>query len=109
MLKFAIVGNWAELTVAPGVHPEASVMVVAPRGRGLLKTHLSTVLLDCNVQVGAVVSLPDIVAEPTPVKYPAAGSVNSINELVARLVEVVNPIARVPLDAVPILARSDVV
>ena len=60
MLKLAFVGNWAALTVAPGTHPAAIDMVLAPEGRGALKTHFSTVVED-KVQVGAMVLWPVMV------------------------------------------------
>jgi hypothetical protein len=37
MLKLAIVGYWAALTVAPRIHPVASDMVLAPTGWLLVK------------------------------------------------------------------------
>lgn len=79
LLKLAIAGNWPELTVAPGIHPMANVMIDAPAGRAAPKMHFNTVVVG-RVQVGAVASLPVNVAVVTVVKYPAAGSVNWMNE-----------------------------
>lgn len=79
MLKLAIAGNWAELTVAPGTHPKANVMTDAPEGRAALKMHFNTFVVG-RVQEGAVESLPVNVAAVKSVKYPAAGSVNWMNE-----------------------------
>lgn len=59
MLELAIAGNWASLTVAPGVHPAAMDMVLAPTGRAALTLHFSTG--EVQVQVGAVVLWPVIV------------------------------------------------
>ena len=52
LLKLAFVGNWAELTVAPGTHPAPIDIKLAPEGRGALKTHFSTVVED-KEQIGA--------------------------------------------------------
>ena len=65
LLKLAFVGNWAELTVAPGTHPAASDMVLDPEGRRALKTHFSTVVED-KEQVGAVKLWPVKVGGPEP-------------------------------------------
>jgi len=58
LLKLAIVGNWEDWTVAPGVHPAAMDMVLDPAGRAALTLHVSTGV--DQVQVGAVVLWPVI-------------------------------------------------
>ncbi len=58
LLKLVIAGNWAALTVAPGIHPAAMAMVLDPAGRAALTLHVSTGV--DQVQVGAVVLWPVI-------------------------------------------------
>ena len=53
LLKLAFVGNWAELTVAPGIHPAASDMVVAPAGWSAAKLRFTTLFADCKEQARA--------------------------------------------------------
>lgn len=62
MLKLAITGNWAELTVVPGIHPAANDMTLAPAGKTALNVHFTTeaVALELTEQVGATVLVPVI-------------------------------------------------